>query len=151
MEINKVRKSDLTVLIIALIIFLLNPTVALLFTLYYAIYSNNLEDNKGVLMVFFIMLSFWLASINITKTPASDQGFYIGLFTNSPKVGFYTTAFETLGKASGKEFIYGVYTWVMYYLCMGSTVMFFFWTTVFIYMLQFVACYKVFEKINASV
>lgn len=151
MEIINVRKSDLTVLIIALIIFLLNPTVALLFTLYYAIYSNNLEDNKGVLMVFFIMLSFWLASINITKTPASDQGFYIRLFTNSPKVGFYTTAFETLGKASGKEFFYGVYTWVMYYLCMGSTVMFFFWTTVFIYMLQFVACYKVFEKINASV
>ena len=151
MEIINVRKSDLTVLIIALIIFLLNPTVALLFTLYYAIYSNNLEDNKGVLMVFFIMLSFWLAAVNITKIPNGDQPGYLRMFLRVEKVGFYKTVFETLGGGSGKEFMYGIYTWVMYYLCMGSTVMFFFWTTVFIYMLQFVACYKVFEKINASV
>ena len=151
MEMINERKADLATWIIVFLIFLLNPTVALLYTLYYAAYSSNLKEDKGVLMLFFIMLSFWLASINITKNPASDQGFYINLFTNSPKVGFYTTAFETIGKASGKEFIYGVYTWVMYYLCFGSTVMFFFWTTVIIYMLQLVACYKVFEKNEASV
>lgn len=151
MEIINVRKSDLTVLIIAFIIFLLNPTVALLFTLYYAVCANNLEDNKGVLMVFFIMLSFWLAAVNITKIPNGDQPGYLRMFLRVEKVGFYKTVFETLGGGSGKEFIYGIYTWVMYYLCMGSTVMFFFWTTVFIYMLQFVACYKVFEKIEASV
>ena len=126
MEIINVRKSDLTVLIIALIIFLLNPTVALLYTLYYAVCANNLEDNKGVLMVFFIMLSFWLAAVNITKIPNGDQPGYLRMFLRVEKVGFYKTVFETLGGGSGKEFMYGIYTWVMYYLCMGSTFMFFF-------------------------
>lgn len=151
MEMVTEKKLGLGIWVSILTLFLLNPTAALLVGIYMALYATNLREDKGKIMVFFFMLSFWLASINITKTPASDQGAYISLFINSPKAEFHTTVFETLGNGSGKEFMYGVYTWVMYYLCLGSTVMFFFWTTVIIYMLQFVACYKVFEKIDASV
>lgn len=145
------QKKDLSVWLSAFLIFLLNPTAALLFSLYYALYSSALKERRETIFIFFTMLSFWLASINITKIPASDQGAYIGLFVRTPNAGFIKTVFETLGGGSGKEFMYGLYTWVMHYLCLGSTVMFFFWTTVIIYMLQFVACYKVYEKMQASV
>ena len=130
MEMVTEKKMGLGIWVSILTLFLLNPTAALLVGIYMALYASNLREDKGKIMVFFFMLSFWLASINITKTPASDQGAYIGIFVRSPLRGFYKTAFETLGNGSGKEFMYGVYTWVIYNLCLGSTVMFFFWTTV---------------------
>ena len=130
-------------------IFLINPTVAMIHALATIGTARVDEKSKGKYYLAFLFLSSWLGVINMTKIPASDQGAYLGLFAHAHVDGFYKTVFMAWGESS-KEVLYGIYTWVMHYICIGNGALFFFYTTVIIYMFHFVSAYKIMEKLGVS-
>ena len=130
----------------ALLIFMINPTAALIFSGFSVGALTYTQDNKAKYYLFFLILACWLGFVNMTKVPEGDQPSYLGMFVRVPQNGFYKTVFEAWD-GSGKEALYSFFTWLGYYICLGNSALFFFLITVIIYMFHFMAVYKVFEKI----
>lgn len=139
--------SPLTYLMPSFILFAINPTLGLLYSATNAFHEKNIADSKNNLFVFFFILASWLGFINMTKVPSSDQVAYLSLYLRADKIGFYKSLFNGVN-GGGTEFMYGLYTWISHYLWFGNGAMFFYVTTVIIYMLHFVSAYKVFEKLD---
>ena len=144
---NNNTTSIINFLVPSFILFAVNPTLGLLYSAAYALDGRNIADSKNNLYVFFFILASWLGFINMTKVPAIDQVAYLGLYLRADKIGFYNSLFNGVN-GGGTEFVYGLYTWISHYLWFGNGAMFFYVTTVIIYMLHFVSAYKVFEKLD---
>lgn len=137
-------------IIATLIIFLINPTLGLIFSLMFAVgSSDDYNYNRRNLLAFMIFTVAWISLINITKSINGDQGVYTRIFLKVPEKGFYSTVFEAWG-GSGKEPLFSCITWSLYWLTNGSVRLYYFILSFTIYILHYLAAYKLFKKIDAS-
>lgn len=143
-------KVPLLAYIPVFVLFLVSPSLALCYSIFLVAKCQDLYDGKKEIFIFFFILASWLGFLNTTKMPASDQVAYLTLFLKADEFGFYNTVFNGIN-GGGTEFLYGLYTWLSHYLWGGNGAIFFFVTTVIIYMLHFIATYKIYEKMNLPV
>ena len=137
-------------IIATLIIFLINPTLGLIFSLMFAIGSgDDYNYNHRNLLAFIIFTAAWISLINITKSINGDQGVYTRIFLKVPEAGFHGTIFNAWG-GSGKEPLFSCITWSLYWLTNGSVRLYYFILSFTIYILHYLATYKLFKKIDAS-
>ena len=137
-------------IIATLIIFLINPTLGLIFSLMFAIGSgDDYNYNHRNLLAFIIFTAAWISLINITKSINGDQGVYTRIFLKVPEAGFHGTIFNAWG-GSGKEPLFSCITWSLYWLTNGSVRLYYFILSFTIYILHYLAAYKLFKKIDAS-
>lgn len=111
--------------------------------------SDYYNYNRRNLLAFMIFTVAWISLINITKSINGDQGVYTRIFLKVPEKGFYSTVFEAWG-GSGKEPLFSCITWSLYWLTNGSVRLYYFILSFTIYILHYLAAYKLFKKIDAS-
>ncbi len=111
--------------------------------------SDDYNYNRRNLLAFMIFTVAWISLINITKSINGDQGVYTRIFLKVPEKGFYSTVFEAWG-GSGKEPLFSCITWSLYWLTNGSVRLYYFILSFTIYILHYLAAYKLFRKIDAS-
>jgi hypothetical protein len=143
-SISKEQSHFLVLLLLALII---SPVGAIIIALTRLITMPN--PLKWQYYSFFVCLALWLGCINATKTPESDLERYIELFQNVPERSFTDTVLR-MWETPGKDIVYSFIVYIGYYICLGKASLFFCLLTVVIYMLQFVATYRLFTKLNAG-
>lgn len=135
-------------LLATLIFFIINPTLGLIMSLLIAINSNNdYDNNHRDLITFMIITAAWISLINITKSISGDQGVYTRIFLSVPEVGFKGTVFNAWG-GSGKEPVFSLITWLLYWLTFGSVRLYYFIISFAIYIFHYLAAYKLFKKMD---
>jgi hypothetical protein len=132
--------------IFILLLFCLFPFAAVLFSFIRLSFAQR--DDKWLYYTFFIYLALWLGAINATKTILSDVENY-SFFINAPIRGFYGTVFESWG-GTGKEPFFSFVAYISYYFCFGQISMYICLLSTVMYLLHFMAVYKLFTKINAG-
>lgn len=131
------------------ILFLINPLLGLVLALLVVLNSpNDYSANRREILLFVVTAAAWISLVNITKTITGDQVVYTRMFLGVPENGLYGTVFDSWG-GTGKEPFYSFITWVLYYLSGGSVRLFYFDLSFAMYILHFLAAYKVARKIDA--
>jgi len=125
----------------------LNPMSAVITSFIYLLSKKN--ESESNYFIFFITLCTWISLVNMGKIPSSDQIVYTRMFYEVPRSGFYGTMFES-SYCSRHESVYRFIVWVGYYLALGNSKFFFFMISFTIYMLHYLATYKVLKHIGAS-
>lgn len=132
------------------LLMLLNPLGGMIIALVQLLQaSDDWKRNREQVITFLLATAIWISLVNITKTIASDQFAYAWLFNNVPERGFYATVFESWD-GSGKEPVYSLITWCLYYLCGGSLRLFFFTLSMAIYLFHYGAIYRLFRTMGTS-
>lgn len=132
------------------IILLLNPLLGMAVSFLQLLKaSDDWKENSAQVINSLLATAIWISLVNITKTIASDQYSYAGLFMKVPERGLYSTVFESWG-GTGKEPVYSFITWALYYPCFGNLRLFFFTLSMAIYLLHYAAAYKLFKAIGSS-
>jgi hypothetical protein len=127
-------------------LFCLSPVSAVLFSFLRLLSAHS--NDKWRYYTFFICLALWLGAINATKTVLSDPGNW-QIFKDVPTQGFYSTIFEAWG-GTGKEPFYSSISYIGYYLCFGQLSIFICLLSAAMYLLHFIATYKLLTKLDAG-
>ena len=139
--INSVYKQNeqlSATLIVALLVFMLNPLIGILLTAIQAISKNRLD----LIKVLIVLLILYLSALNTTKTPDSDMWEYINMFLQVPKAGFMKTLGYLSNSDSPKDVVYSGSVYLLYYLLLGNEYLFIFLVSSLSYAFIFAAIYK---------
>lgn len=144
---NSESRIELDIILPYFLVFLISPIFSI------AIYLLNMwgktYPSKYQYYSLFTMLALWLAGMNATKIPASDQIAYEGMYRNVPNFTF----FEALTKLQVNmsnittetylEPVYKAFCYMGYYLTFGNSYWYFAFVTFVIYMATFYCVYRV--------
>lgn len=130
-----------------ILIFLMSPIIAVV--LYLLNIWQQEESNKIQNYGLFVLLASWLAGMNATKIPASDQIAYEKMFLNVPNFTFWEAMTKLNVDISNNtsetylEPIYKVFCYIGYYLTFGNQYLYFALVTFVIYMTMFYCIQRV--------
>lgn len=147
MKRTNIISSNPATLIFFVIFFLLSPVIAiLLFTIY--LWLQNAPD-KSEYYTLSGLLSAWLAGMNATKIPASDQIAYEAMYKNVPNFSFWEALTKLSVDSSSVEIypepVYKAFCYIGYYLTFGNSYLYFALVTFVIYISVFYCIYKIFN------
>lgn len=146
-EVQHNYKLDVIAIFLVLIMILCaNPLAGVGCSLLLYVKSNDKfgSDCK----IWLILTAIWISLINISKTISGDQIAYTYQFLNVPKEGFYNTVFKSWG-GSGKEPLYNILVWALYWITGESVRLFYFFLSFVIYYLLFIGVYKTSRAMDA--
>lgn len=142
------KQIDKGQFLILSLMFLVNPTLGLILSIFIVINAeDDYDTNRSEIMAFLVTTAVWISLINITKTISGDQGFYTRTFLKVPEAGFYDTVFNAWG-GTGKEPAFSCITWLLYWISFGSVRLYYFILSFSIYILHYLAAYKLFKKMD---
>lgn len=135
------------------LLFVVNPFVAMLTSLVFALLANkDYQQSDRTLLLFIYSVTIWISLVNITKTISGDQGTYTRLFLSIHEIGFFNMLFESLGYTGGttsKDPVFSIITWILYWLTGGSVRLYYFILSFGIYLPHFLATHKLFKAMEA--
>jgi len=125
------------------ILFMLNPTIALLVSAITLFSSQN--PLKRQYYTFYILLACWIGVLNMTKQLFSDQIYYARIFVRADTSDFFNAIWNYRGKdfLTYKEIVFNIYSVFCNLLTNANPRAYFFILTVNIYLLHFLALHKV--------
>lgn len=129
------------------IIFLLSPLLSIVIYLFGLHRINN--PNKFNCYGLYILISLWLAGMNATKTPASDQIAYAWMYNQVPRFNFFealtmlNTDISQVSTENYLEPIYKGFCYIGYYLTLGNSYWYFALVTFVIYIFSFYCIHRV--------
>lgn len=136
------------------LIFLLSPVIAII--LYVLCMCLQEENGKYQYYGLFLLLALWLAGMNATKTPASDQIAYKMMYLNVPKYSFGEALIRLNVNTKSNsiesyiEPVYKAVCYIGYYLTFGNPYWFFSLITFIIYIVSFGCIYRLFSLAGYS-
>ena len=123
------------VIILSLLLYPLLPFWSII--LLSAIFAVNSQYKERIFILYLFLLSLYLGLINATKIPESDLIGYIDIFEDVEYYSFRTYIF-----LAGKEPVFFLYNYIIYYLIGGNTSSYIIITSVIAYMFFFCAINK---------
>lgn len=130
-------------IIICVVLYFFNPIIGILTTIAIVIVNKN---SNPYLHLIYILIALFLAFLNTTKIPESDQLNYIAIFDIVPD--FSINDYILFSGVGVKEPIYALYSWIGYYICFGDEKIFFLLTTLIIYLLIFHSIHIVYKSME---
>ena len=134
------------------LLFVVNPFVAMLTSLVFALLANkDYQQSDRTLLLFIYSVTIWISLVNITKAISGDQGRYTRLFLSIHEIGFFNMLFESLGYTGGttsKDPVFSIITWILYWLTGGSVRLYYFILSLGIYLPHFLATHKLFKAMD---
>lgn len=128
-----------------MMVFAILPLLGVVFSLGWALSSNNKER----VWPFMLLLAFYLCAINSTKTPENDMVRYLEMFSEAPKNGLENTI-KFWGTENLKEIVYGTFVYYSYFILNGSKGLFIAVVTFLTYFFLFRAIYIIDSKDKRS-
>ena len=136
-------------LIVAYALFFLMPIVGILLVM--AIYLQDRTNDKRLRNSFFVLSALYMAAINVTKLPFSDQLQYMNAYLLVPNQSFLESLTNIYGdrlRATYKEMGYGLLNFIGYYLSFGSYKLFVAEFTVLLYLVLMFSISKFFHWLD---
>lgn len=130
-------KSTMTYALLCIIIFIVNPTLALVCSLLVAITKNG--EQYDYRLVFYIVLAGWLGVLNMTKQLFSDQIYYADIFVHADVSNPLKAVIDYRPEAPLREPIFNLFSVICRMLVGPNPRAYFFICTVVFYILQFIA------------
>lgn len=145
------RTSFVSTLIVFLLIFICSPIFAVIICLLYILKQGTAK--KEHYYVLFFLLALWLAGMNATKTPASDQIAYKMMYLSVPDFSFFDALINLKvhvnsdSSESYLEPVYKAFCYIGYYLTLGNSYWYFALVTFIIYALLL---YSIYHLLNMA-
>lgn len=144
---NSECKKDIGVIFPYFLIFLISPIFSVV--IYMLNIWRNVHPSKCQYYGLFTFLALWLAGMNATKIPASDQIAYETMYNNVPNFTFFEALTKLQVNMSSTtaetylEPVYKAFCYIGYYLTFGNSYWYFALITFIIYMSTFYCIHKV--------